>query len=61
MRGDALCYYRECGSRGITPYSPEYRVKGGDNVRTIKAVIKLLEVATNFVRALTDLIRESKR
>ena len=40
--------------RGITPKSPEYRVKGGDNVERI---IKLVKAITDLIRAITDLIR----
>ena len=54
MHGDALSFYRECGSQGITPKSPEYRVKGGDNVERI---IKLVKAITDLIRAITDLIR----
>ena len=53
-RGDALCFYRECGSQGITPKSPEFWVKGGDNVERI---IKLVKALTELLRAITDLIR----
>ena len=44
----------KCGSQGITPKSPEYRVKGGDNVERI---IKLVKAVTDLIRAITDLIR----
>ncbi len=43
---------------GDHPLQPRVSGKGGDSVKTI---IKLLEVATNFIRALTELIREFKR
>ena len=41
-----------------TPPSSLSWVKGGENVRTL---IKLLEVLTNLIRAITELIRETKR
>ncbi len=53
-RGDALCIYWECGSQGITPKSPEYRVKGGDNVERI---IKLVKALTELLRVIAEIIR----
>ena len=48
-----------CGCQGDTPSSSKnIRVKGGDSVRT---TIKLLEVITDLIRAISELIREFKR
>ena len=43
---------------GTLPEAQYFRVKGGDNVKTI---IKLLQVLTELIRAISDLVREFKR
>lgn len=56
--GCALKYWGAAVRGTPLSSSENLRVKGGDSVKTI---IKLLEVITDLVRAVTDFIRELKR
>ena len=52
--GMHFAFTESAARRGSPPKSPEYRVKGGDNVERI---IKLVKALTELIRAITDLIR----
>ena len=55
-----LCLRNEA-CRGHFWQSDNFQMRGSDSMKNLVVIIKLVEALTNFIRALTDLIRIIKR